>query len=280
MALTLPADTDAVLRLDELIGFLDTQIDVTDPAQLCSAAPLLRALANDRRFLADLIAAELVQPERFQNENSYFSRALILHRHEKYAIRAVIWLPDDAPESQPVDVSGDGTLRGLRNSIYGLAHSHAFGFLTVGYWGPGYITDIYECAEGAEELEVGAPTSLRFLERTTLPVGKVMYYRPYLDAHSQLPPSAMSISLNILVSTDEQTLRDQYDFDLATGQVADVIGRPNDSRAAVCAFAGALCGEAALAPLAQIAERHPSTRVRRAAAQASAQIAGRADAAR
>lgn len=277
MALTLAADTDRVIDLDELLDYLDTQVNVHDEASLCSAAPMLRALANNRRFLANRIAAELADTANFQNESSYFSRALVLARQADYTIRAVVWLPGHEAESEPVDLSGDGTLVGMRNSIYGLVHNHAFPFLTVGYWGPGYETDIYECPDGGDEHEIGTPLRLHFLERTRLSPGKVMYYRAFVDAHVQRPPESLSVSLNILVSSDAQTLRDQYDLDLHNGEIADVLGRGNEARVALCDFAGVLGSARTPALLRELARSHPAGRVRTAAQRARQHLTTRPD---
>lgn len=271
MAATLPTDAREVIGLGDLVRFLDERIDVDDAASLCSAAPMLRALANNRAFLADLVANELAEPELFQADNNYFSRALVLYSNERYAIRAAVWLPEGAADSTPTAVDEDGALVGLGNSIYGLVHNHAFPFLTVGYWGPGYSTTIYEC-DGNRHREIGDAASLRLLEHTSLPVGKVMYYRAFDDVHSQEPPPATSISLNILVNNDAQTLEDQYDFDAASGRVAGVVGQGNDARGTLCWMAAELCGGETRDLLQAIATQHPSLRVRADAARAAQRI--------
>lgn len=88
-------------------------------------------------------------------------------------------------------------------------------------------------------------------------------YRAFLEAQALRPPASLSISLSILVSTDAQTVRDQYDIDLHTGEVADVLGRGNEARVALCDFA-ALGGPRSPLALDALAQQHPSKRVRAA----------------
>jgi hypothetical protein len=81
--------------------------------------------------------------------------------------------------------------------------------MTVGFFGPGYETTIYEYDSSKVTGFVGESVDLRFLETTQLPPGKVMLYRPHADVHAQYPPSELSISLNLMVR-DATEKRDQF----------------------------------------------------------------------
>ena len=99
---------------------------------------------------------------------------------------------------------------------YNIAHDHNFSFLTVGYLGPGYETDIYEYDYDSVEGYVGEKVEMQFLEKVRFAAGMAMYYRASRDLHIQHPPSEMTIPLNLLIQPPEVRLREQYEFDLNT----------------------------------------------------------------
>jgi hypothetical protein len=58
MAVTLDADTQQVITLDEYVDFISREVDADDEASILASAPMLRALANNRGapFVADVSA--------------------------------------------------------------------------------------------------------------------------------------------------------------------------------------------------------------------------------
>jgi hypothetical protein len=64
---------------------------------------------------------------------------------------------------------------------------------------------------------------LRIIERSALSPGKLMLYRAHLDVHSQLPPEAMSVSLNVMGIDAAQGWHDQYGFDLEKGTISRIL---------------------------------------------------------
>ena len=122
------------------------------------------------------------------------------------------------------------------------------------------------------------PAGLRFVERSQLSPGKVMHYRAHLDVHSQLPPEALSVSLNIMHAGGAQGLLDQYRFDTGRNVIAGVLGAGS---AEVFMRIGVGLGHAGMLDLAEhFARRHPSDRMRLVALDARAGLldaAGRDD---
>jgi hypothetical protein len=254
MARSWETRSDRVATLEELVEFVEAKVDLRDPETVCRAAPLLGQLANDRALLARTIVEELADWETFQRQNKYYSPAFILARRPGFVVRAIPWLPDPGAEAR-------------LDPFYGVAHNHTMAFLTAGYLGPGYATEIYECDADRLPAEVGARVELRALERTTLPPGKVMYYRYLADVHTQRPPPALSVSLSLLVLTPGLDTRDQHYFDVARGTVAGLGGPMNAARAALCAIAGSLDPAGSAATLARVSAAHPSAIVRAAAGE-------------
>jgi hypothetical protein len=206
MALTIDAANKDALSIEEFVDFVGRSIDVRDFDSLCSCAPAFKALINNRSLISDLIERELRSWRDFQSGNSYVGTTLILARTPEFFIRANVWLPD-TPRSR---THGDSV-------IYGLTHDHNFTFMTGGYLGSGYTTEIFE-RDSEESALPGQRVKLDFLERTTLPAGKIMVYRALRDVHRQSRPEELSVSINLVVPTHTRT-RPQYFFDLERCEV-------------------------------------------------------------
>ncbi len=206
MALTLDATNQDVLSVEEFVDFVERSVNVQDLDALCACVPAFKALINNRTLIGDLIERELRSWRDFQAGNSYVGTTLILARTPKFFIRANVWLPD-TPRSR---AHGD-------SAIYGLTHDHNFTFMTGGYHGAGYTTEIYERDSDKSALP-GERVKLDFLERTTLPAGKIMLYRAMRDVHRQSRPQELSVSINLVVPTHTRT-QPQYFFDLERCEV-------------------------------------------------------------
>lgn len=200
--------------LEEVAARLDEAgVDLGDEDSLARCAVLLAGLANNRDFLADRVVAELKASYRDQLEaNRYSAQVFLLHRSRcGYFIRANMW---------PAERDAAYAASGAAAFAYGLPHDHNFSFLTVGYWGPGYISDYYDYDAEAVDGRLGEPLNLRFVERSALSEGTMMLYRAHRDIHSQLPPERLSVSLNIMDEGEAVPWRDQYIVDLESGTIA------------------------------------------------------------
>jgi len=255
MALTLEADTRHTMTLEEYVDYVSREVDVDDEASILASAPALRALANNRRFVGDYLTAQLRSWKNFQPTNGYTAPTLMLARKERFAVRANIWEP---PAASP-------QLREHQKALYyyDVPHDHNFSFMTVGYLGPGYATLIYERDPDAVVGVIGERVGLRFAERTTLPEGKVMYYRASRDIHSQEHPEAFSLSINLLLGQAAPQQKDQYFFDLDAGTVSGVGSSGGTaSRVMPCRLARYVGDHRTAEALEPIALNHPTPRVR------------------
>jgi len=262
-------DEDAI-ELGDLVAALNAEdFDPTDEDSFAAAGPLLKRLANNRDFLADVAVAELKDRCTRQSlENRYSSQVIMLHRaSEKYYIRANFW-----PSER------DSVFKASGNSpfYYHVPHDHNFSFLTVGYLGPGYWSDYYEYDYRKVVGYPGEPVDLKFIEKSRLEQGKVMLYRAHKDIHLQLPADAMSVSLNIVEAAHSSAFRDQYRFDLATNTVDGIITRM--SLEPMLALAAHYGGEEGMDLIDTFVGGHPSDRIRWSALRARAAAAPSLDA--
>lgn len=211
-------DENAIGLSDVVQALNDDSFDPADEDSFAAAAPLLKQLANNRDFLAELAIAELNDRCTRQTlENRYSSQVMMLHRaSEKYFIRANFW---PSPRDSLFKASGTSPF------FYHLPHDHNFSFLTVGYLGPGYWSEYYEYDY---EQVVGVPgekVDLTFIEKTRLDQGKVMLYRAHRDVHNQLPADDMSVSINIMEASNRLSFLSQYQFDVKKCEVARILTR-------------------------------------------------------
>lgn len=258
-------DTKATdpIELGDLVEWLATGgFDPDDEASIAAFGPALGRLGANRRFLGDLVIEELKRHCAGQVErNRYTAQVILLHAGPGFAIRANFW-----PAADDSVVLNSGT----EPFFYGVPHDHNFSFLTVGYVGPGYWSDYYEYDYGEVTGLVGEPVALRFVERSRLAEGKVMLYRRFRDVHSQLPPDALSVSLNVLAQSDRSDFCDQYRFDLERREIAGLVN--TNSLEALVKLAVHLGGGNGRDLAETFASSHPSERTRFAALEAQASV--------
>jgi hypothetical protein len=258
-------ETDDRIELGDLVEMLEAgPFDPEDEDNIAAWGPALRKLSNNRRFLGDLVIAELKQRCAGQLAlNQYSAQVIVLHAgSRKFLLRANFW-----PAARDSVVINSGTAP----FFYDVPHDHNFTFLTVGYLGPGYWSDYFEYDYGDVVGYPGEQVDLRFVERSRLAEGRVLLYRKHRDVHRQLPPDEMSVSLNILAVSPTSELRDQYRFDVERSQIAGLV---NPSSLETLVLLAARFGGGNGRDLVEtFARHHPSDRIRFAAVRARAAAA-------
>ena len=258
---------DAACSLPECIEALgDFGFDADDPASTAAAAGWLRRLANNRDFLGDLLVDRLVGRNGESIASGYGPQAIMLSRPKDNRanaafLRTAIW---PSPADHVFQTSGAASF------VYGAAHDHNFDFLTVGYCGPGYVSDYYEYDYEAVAGYPGEGAGLRFAGRSVLSPGKLLLYRRHVDVHSQLPPESLSVSLNVMRVDPAQGWFDQYGFDLQAGTVAGWLNA--NAAEAFLRVAVASGAESASDYAEWVGARHPSDRLRFASFEARADL--------
>lgn len=269
MPRVIPCGDEPALELGDVIAALNNErFEPADEDSFAAAGRLLKGLAANRSFLADIAVAELKDRcGRQAKENLYSSQVIMLHRaSEKYFIRANFW---PSPQDSVFKASGNSPF------FYHVPHDHNFSFLTVGYLGSGYWSEYYEYDY---EKVVGLPgekVDLRFIEKSRLEQGKVMLYRAHKDVHNQLPADEMSVSINIMEASPRLPFLSQYRFDPAKCEIAGILTR--SSSEALLALAANHEGGNARDLVEDFAARHPCDRLRFAALRELASARGSVD---
>ncbi|QLC26540.1 transposase [Parasphingopyxis algicola] len=244
--------TDAI-DLDTLVDAVETvPWDVRDEDSFAAFGPHLKRLANDPKFLADIVRGELeTRCAEQARHNRYGVQVVMLHRGEDFFVRANFWPSRD-----------DSLMRssGERAFFYDVPHDHNFSFLTVGYAGPGYRSDYYEYDYDSVAGYPGETAGLRLVQRSRLTPGRVLLYRAHRDIHCQLPPEAMSVSLNIIGTSPRSDWSDQYRFDPAENRVAGLL--TTMPSAMLMRLTLGIGGAEGRALVHDFARRHPSDHVR------------------
>ncbi len=255
MALTIHTTSDKKSSLEEYLETI-SKIDLADIDQVLESSEKLKELSNNKNFLIDKLNQELMDFGKFQSHNTYSAQTLTLGGGKNYAVRANMWLPRENNEPNSTE-SWENKLY-----AYSLPHDHNFSFLTVGYWGSGYNTTIYEYDS---EKIIGYPTEkvdIRFLEETTLPEGKVMFYRASKDIHTQEEPKDFSISLNLLIISPEVHIKNQYWFDLKDSSIKNYVQTSSRSRLIICNLAKCIHNDKTISILEELARNHINPNVR------------------
>ncbi|MDT9582027.1 hypothetical protein RS982_12030 [Stenotrophomonas indicatrix] len=260
----------APLGLEEFIALARNQVDVNEPESALQLADALAGLALHPHLMRDAIQKQVRAFLQGNRQVSYTPQSIILGGSESFYVRANIWTPPRLA----------GAIREQEERIfsYNLAHDHNFAFLTAGCFGSGYRTEIFDYDPTQVVGYVGERVELTHLEDTTLPKGKVMFYRERRDIHIQHAPAELSISLNLMLLSPRSQHTEQYFFDTAKGVIS---GIPEAAyvyrRASLAALLGAVGDEHALPVLHGLLDEHCNRRVRVSALQAIHQLQQRAN---
>lgn len=266
MALTFDISNRESISLPQCIELIKHVDDVHDRSigNIARLAEILKKLANNRTFLRDMINKELTDLpnlDDFQHGNPFPQQVISLGGGPGFWLRANIWPPTNRQHPKDWERSLFSYLK---------PHDHDSGFLTVGYWGPGYETDIHEYDPTNVVGYSGEPVALQFLERTILNEGRVMYYRANRDIHTQMPPDEYSVSINLLIQKPgRSSAARQFWFDIERGKIDAPILRPDlTATMFLCRLARSLGSERCVETLSTILCTHYNAYIRTAALEA------------
>ncbi|MDB5971461.1 MAG: hypothetical protein JWQ90_3911 [Hydrocarboniphaga sp.] len=255
MARTIETRNESVVSIEEFIDFVHAQVDLRDLDSIETAAPLLRGMANDRQLVVSRLNRQVLN--LFRTETIASAQVIYLGEGRDFYLRANVW-----PSLS--DLSSGRVYQD--QFAYSVAHDHNYSFMTVGYHGPGYITEMYQYDNSAVTGKLGEHVELHFVERLHFRTGMVMLYEASRDVHTQLPPEDMSITLNFMISTPDVRLRDQYFFDLERSALLDYPLELDGSRRISVIRMAADVGDANTQQLLNdLAASHPCRRTRLAA---------------
>lgn len=260
----------AKLSIEEFKDHIEQHGDLTCAEGLAESAPRFRELANDTDLIPALFNSAI---KRFMNDGplaAYTPQSVFLGAGRGFFLRANIWTPLRLPQ--------DFRSQEERVFSYRNTHDHNFLFMTVGYHGPGYVTDLYQYDPSRVRGYIGETVELELLGRTMLPVGRVMTYREKVDVHTQFPPEELSVSLNLMVTKKRERDRDQYFFDPSDGRIVEM---PKialvHKRASIVVLAGQLANQDTADVIGSLIVSAPCRRVREAALLAADSMAALPD---
>lgn len=208
---TLDDPVAEILTCEEAMDVAERCLDPTSLDSLIDNAWILKALANNAAFLPRLVNEDLKRALEGSTTLLYSPQSMLLGQSSKASFRANLWFPAP-PEAE----------RGrLEKKLYSyeLPHDHNFHFATVGYFGPGYRTDIYRYDRARVKGLIGEKVDLHFSETTELTLGKVLVFESGRDVHTQYTPPSLSISLNLICRDSVEAARPQYLFDLNESKI-------------------------------------------------------------
>jgi hypothetical protein len=249
VALTFDPGRVEPLTLAEFTGRV-ARLDLGHPGSYDRVAELMAGLAANRTLLSAAVNEQLADLARFQRDNRYQPESIFLARGDDFRVRANLWVP---PAGNP---------SAGRELTHEIPHDHNYGFFTVGYLGAGYRTTIWEYAPSGVAGAPGERVGIDFLEETTLPQGKVMFYRPSQDIHAQHTPEAFAVSLNLVLPIND---RDQLLFDPDGCRVRGTVGRQDAGRELLTRLARFTADADTPKLLDRLAETHPLPSVRQSA---------------
>lgn len=212
MVAIIDMDSDAMMSLDDYMAFVADEVDVLDIEDVIESCWALRRLANERDFVLDKVHEKLMSYWDMRDEplsvpkSRSLPQSIILATHPDFYVRANVWLP----------LAGDTRKGSGARSLYSydIAHDHNYHLATVGYYGPGYVTELFEYDHYAVDGYWGEALHLPERGEYQLTPGRVMVYEAGVDVHIQRPPDDISVSLNLMCTPFEHVLwQQQYIFD-------------------------------------------------------------------
>ncbi|WP_267397246.1 MULTISPECIES: hypothetical protein [unclassified Sphingomonas] len=241
------------LTLAEFIEHVETKVDVDDYDSVVENAWALRALANDRDFVLRGYHEELKRHWQAEAANVQSSQTTRLGAGKGFYVRSNVWLP-----------IAEGAHAAFERQLYSydLAHDHNFDFVTVGYFGSGYDTDLYSYDYDAVDGFVGEHVDLEDHGTHKLHPGRVMVYRGGRDIHVQRTPPDVSVSLNLLCTSRRMHKTQQYLFDVTNRTIVNGAGDLCSMRMFVLEILRHVNDQNTIDVLSNFAEKHPSDRSR------------------
>lgn len=218
------------IGLAEFIEVCDSLLPLDTDTKLKKVIPYFRMLANNSDLLPDALLQEIEKSTPlFERPNSSTNiQSILLESNSNYSIRMNFW-----PTKNEYDLS--------KNSLntyfaYNYAHDHNFDFLTVGYFGPGYTTKVYEYNYDKVKSGSQCGIGLDFIGNYALGKGDVMLYKKNLHIHEQFAPSSFSASLNLIPNRPIDS--PQFEFDLKQAKVSSLVeaGSPKSVLLSIASF--------------------------------------------
>ncbi|WP_156457770.1 hypothetical protein [Altererythrobacter sp. Root672] len=265
MSQILDIETDKSFELDEFFDFITSNVIPGDSDSLLEHAWSLRALANNREFVLNCYHNELIDIIDGASKNGNQPQSLHIKSNSDFYLRANIWLP--------IKLGKRTEEFEKRLYSYDLPHDHNFDFLTIGYFGPGYETDIYTYDYALYEGYAGEGVDLEYQGRFQLSPGRMINFRSGKDLHIQYVPEDVSVSLNIICRNSMPNWQQQYIFDVEESKIVGGAGDLLSNRLFIIESAGWLGNDETVGILKDIIRDFPCDKTKAVALNAIGGIA-------
>lgn len=225
MALRISCPNTDALSLGDFIEQVESTIDRQDVDSIAAAAPMLRALANDRQLV--LGAVHLQMGEAFTQRRVATSQVVVLGGGSDFYVRADIWPTAEAARTALYREQAD---------LYRYGISQNFPCLMTGHHGPGLIHDLYAYRQEAVAGYAGEPLQLQFVERLRLSTDSAILFLPHGEVVQRIAPEAFSISIGLMIMRESG---EQHYVDVQRRTLAEFSPLlPSSRRAALLRLAG------------------------------------------
>jgi len=220
MAITVNTTSEDIITPDDLLEWAIENIDPTDDESMISASERLYALRNNRDFIIEKMRQQMLLLASAHDDHVAAAQATVhaarFGSKGGFGIRSGVWTP-------PLTTNARSKMVQDKVLSFVTPHDHNFSLLTIGYHGPGYQTVIHEYDRSTIAGEPGEPVEISYLETTNLTEGKILYFRPCKDIHSQFHPTDVSISLNLIGQSPNITSIPQYEFDVEKQKITGLL---------------------------------------------------------
>ena len=249
MALTMDCKAVNGTTTEEYLEYLEKNIPINETERIFETGGMLKGISDQSDLAVTYINQYLKNFLVSGLEFRYGTQSFVLGFNGSYILRMNIWLPLDNTGKTVEEFEE-------KSYFYYYPHDHNFNLLTVGHYGKGYRTQIYEYDRSSIIGYPGEYVEIEELEDTTLPEGKVMAYRACKDIHTQMPPEELSISLNLLANETTASSERQYRFDLDKSQIHSEVAESRlFTKSSVFKLAGALANAETEELLIDIAQK-------------------------
>lgn len=241
-----------VFSVEEYVDYVRRNVDVRDFESVVESASALRSLANNRKFVLDGYHDELKRCWAGASVNENSPQSIVIASERDYFVRTNIWLPVEE------------RLADFEKSLYSydLAHDHNFNFVTVGYFGEGYKTDLYTYDYNKVDGYEGEHVDLEAHGRHQLIPGRTMVYEAGRDVHVQRTPAEVSVSLNLMCRNARIEPTQQYIFDVEKSCISRGAGDLTSTRMFLLDLMRAMHDENTIDILQDVAASHRCDRTK------------------
>lgn len=194
------------INFEDLLIYFHDNVNPEAPDQIIAQRHWLRRLASQKDFLKNIVSKAIERVDNPVNDGFYSTgQSIVLGHRGPFVLRLNFWnQPSKNPAIRHIEMDA---------LSYERAHDHNFNLLTIGCFGPGYVTDIFSYNRDSIEGKIGEEVALNSEGSFQLEVGDLLFFESCKDVHIQHIPTDFSVSLNLIAQTRKMLDQEQFFFD-------------------------------------------------------------------